>query len=116
MDANCFVCGSLNNTSTGKCTNVKCPRYKCSVMITVTDSSGSVLSGVTVSYSGGSATTNSSGQATFSKLAVGTYEITAVMTGYASATASVTAVAGASVSATIALTASTTTKDSTTSS
>jgi len=79
------------------------------VEITVTNSSGTAIEGVAVSYSGGSTTTDSSGQVTFSGLAAGTYEFTATESGYTSASVSVTAVAGSTVNATIALTVDTTT-------
>ncbi|MBP2655020.1 MAG: Carboxypeptidase regulatory-like domain [Firmicutes bacterium] len=79
------------------------------IELTVTESSGTALSGVTVSYSGGSGTTDSSGQVTFSGLTAGTYEFTAAESGYTSASVSVTAVTGSTVTGTIALTSDTTT-------
>ncbi|MBP2657165.1 MAG: Carboxypeptidase regulatory-like domain [Firmicutes bacterium] len=79
------------------------------VEITVTDSSGTAIEGATVSYSAGSATTDSSGQVTFSGLAAGTYEFTATESGYTSSSVSITAVAGSTVTATISLASDTTT-------
>ena len=65
---------------TGKVTNV---------------SNGAALSGATVSYSGGSTTTNTSGVYTFSSVAAGTYNFTASRSGYLSRTNSVAVANGA---------------------
>ncbi len=62
---------------------------------TVTDAGTSAaVSGVTVSYSGGSATTNGSGVYTLSGVASGTYTVTASKTGYTTQLASVTVTSG----------------------
>lgn len=63
---------------------------------TVTDSStGAAIAGATVSYSGGSTTTSSSGVYTLSSVAPGTYSVTASASGHNSATSSVTVTSGA---------------------
>lgn len=57
----------------------------------VTDSStGAAISGATVSYSGGSTTTDSSGGYTLNNVPAGTYNVTAAQSGYTSQTSSVT--------------------------
>lgn len=62
----------------------------------VTDSStGAAISGATVSYSGGSTTTDSSGSYTFCNVPAGTYNLTASQSGYNSQTGSVTVTAAA---------------------
>src|SRR5262249_58207802 len=62
----------------------------------VSDSStGAALAGATVSYSGGSTTTDSSGNYTLSNVAAGTVSVTASMTGFTSQTSSVTVSSGA---------------------
>lgn len=58
-------------------------------------SNGAALSGATVSYSGGSTTTNSSGVYTFSSVTAGTYNFTASANGYLSRAVSVSVTAGA---------------------
>jgi phosphatidylinositol-3-phosphatase len=57
-------------------------------------SSGAALSGATVSYSGGSAITDSGGNYTLNNVAPGTVMVTASMTGFTSKTASVTVTSG----------------------
>lgn len=60
-----------------------------SITVTVKDnSSNAVLSGVSVNYSGGSGSTNSSGVATFTNITFGTYSFTASKVGYYSNTGS----------------------------
>lgn len=67
-----------------------------SISGTVTDSvTTAALAGATVSYSGGSATTNSSGAYTLTGVSAGTYTVTASVTGFTSGSASVTVTAGA---------------------
>ena len=62
----------------------------------VTDSStGAAISGATVSYSGGSTTTDSSGSYSFSSVPAGSYTLTASQSGYNSQTGSVSVTAGA---------------------
>jgi len=63
---------------------------------TLTDAlTAAPIAGATVSYSGGSSTTNANGQYSLAGVPPGTYSLTASATGYASQTASVTASAGA---------------------
>ena len=72
----------------------------------VTDSStGAALSATTVSYSGGSATTDSNGNYTLSNVPAGTYNVTASHSGYNSATSSVTVTAATSSTLNFQLTA-----------
>jgi hypothetical protein len=105
MTTRCFLCKSTVDAS-GNCTNSKCPRYKKTrIELTVTNASGTALEGATVSYSGGSGTTNSSGQVIFSGLTAGTYDFTVEMSGYTGSTTSETITANAATTATIALTA-----------
>jgi hypothetical protein len=67
-----------------------------SISGTVTDSvTTTALAGATISYSGGSTTTNSSGAYALAGVLAGTYTVTASATGYTSGSASVTVVAGA---------------------
>jgi phosphatidylinositol-3-phosphatase len=62
----------------------------------VTNSStGAALAGATVSYSGGSTTTDSSGNYTLSNVPAGTVSVTASLTGFTSKTSSVTVTSGA---------------------
>src|SRR5262249_35833914 len=62
----------------------------------VSDSStGAALAGATVSYSGGSTTTDSSGNYTLSNVAAGTVSVTASINGFTSQTGSVTVSSGA---------------------
>ena len=62
----------------------------------VTNSStGAALAGATLSYSGGSTTTDSSGNYTLSNVPAGSVSITASLTGFASQTSSVTVSSGA---------------------
>jgi hypothetical protein len=71
---------------------------------TLTDGgTGSAISGATVSYSGGSATTNASGQYTLANVAPGTYTVTAAAAAYTSQSRSVTVAAGATVTANFSL-------------
>jgi Domain of unknown function (DUF1929)/Carboxypeptidase regulatory-like domain len=65
------VSGAGTGIITGKVTNI---------------SNGQALSGATVSYSGGSTTTNTSGIYTLGGVAGGTYNVTAARTGYLSRT------------------------------
>ncbi|HEX2327121.1 MAG TPA: carboxypeptidase regulatory-like domain-containing protein [Candidatus Angelobacter sp.] len=58
-------------------------------------STGAALSGATVSWSGGSTTSNASGVYTLSNVATGTQSITAVATGYLAHTLQTTVTAGA---------------------
>lgn len=68
-----------------------------SITGTVTDEgTAAPVSGVTVSYSGGTATTNGSGVYTLSGVAADTYTVTVTKTGYVTKTASVTVTAGQS--------------------
>jgi phosphatidylinositol-3-phosphatase len=61
----------------------------------VTDSStGAALAGATVSYSGGSTTTNSSGTYTLTSVAPGTYNVTASASGHSSVTSSASVTSG----------------------
>jgi len=72
---------------------------------TVTDGrTAAPLSGATVSYSGGTATTDSAGHYTLSNVVEGTYSLTGSATAYISKTASVTVGPGASVTQNFALT------------
>ncbi|HEY6968557.1 MAG TPA: carboxypeptidase regulatory-like domain-containing protein [Candidatus Angelobacter sp.] len=72
----------------------------------VTDAStGAALSGATVSYSGGSTTTDSNGNYTLSNVAAGTYSVTAAHSGYGSVTSSVTVTAATSSTLNFQLTA-----------
>lgn len=73
------------------------------VTITVTDNSGTVIEGATVTEGNSSLTTDSNGQVTFSGLNAGTYTFTAAKTGYTSASASATTVIGSTVTATITI-------------
>ncbi|MBP2657168.1 MAG: Carboxypeptidase regulatory-like domain [Firmicutes bacterium] len=81
--------------------------------ITVTDSSGNVLEGVTLAYTVNSiscdATTDSNGQATVEGLEAGTYTFNATLDGYTSNSVDVIVVAGSTVTGTITLTVETTT-------
>jgi phosphatidylinositol-3-phosphatase len=66
-----------------------------SISGTVTDSvTQAPISGATVSYSGGSTTTNGSGGYTMTNVAPGTYTVTASATGYTSQSAQVSVTAG----------------------
>jgi photosystem II stability/assembly factor-like uncharacterized protein len=58
-------------------------------------STNAAISGATVSFSGGSTTTNSSGFYQFTNVAAGTYNVTASHTGFFSSTQSATVTAGA---------------------
>jgi prepilin-type N-terminal cleavage/methylation domain-containing protein len=63
--------------------------------VTVTNDAGAAISGVTVTLtglSGGTGTTNSSGQVTFTNLIAGAYSVTATKSGYAEYTAQPVAV------------------------
>ncbi|HZQ51577.1 MAG TPA: carboxypeptidase regulatory-like domain-containing protein [Bryobacteraceae bacterium] len=73
---------------------------------TVTNSSGTAISGVTVSYSGGSASTAGNGSYTLSNVPVGTVSITATATGYQSSTQSAAVTAGATTTLNFTLSAS----------
>ena len=71
-----------NGAVTGKVTNI---------------STGGVIAGATVSWSGGSATTDTSGIYTLSNVPAGTQNITAAKTGYLSRTSAVNVTSGATV-------------------
>jgi len=71
-----------------------------------------VISGATVSYSGGSATTDSTGHYTLSNVSVGTYTVTTAASGFNSSSQSVTVTQNATSTANFALAASTTTTGS----
>ena len=60
---------------------------------------GNALSGATVNYSGGSATTDASGNYTLSNVPAGTYTVTASLTGYLSRSQSVTVTSGTTTTA-----------------
>jgi phosphatidylinositol-3-phosphatase len=71
----------------------------------VTNSStGAALAGATVSYSGGSTTTDSSGNYTLSNVPAGTVSVTASLTGFTSKTSSVTVTSGATSTLNFSLT------------
>ena len=55
---------------------------------------GAALSGTTVSYSGGSTTTDASGNYSFANVSAGTYSVTATHSGYLAKTSTVTVTAG----------------------
>ena len=75
----------------------------------VTDAAtGLAISGATVSYSAGSATTDSSGAYTLANVAAGGYSVTAAASGYASQTNSATVTAGAATTLNFQLAASNT--------
>lgn len=75
-----LAAGAATGTVTGKITNA---------------SSGAILSGATVSWSGGSTTTNTSGIYTLTNVTAGTQNITAIKTGYLSRTLAVGVTGGA---------------------
>jgi len=79
---------SGSGTVTGKVTNV---------------STGGAISGATVSYSGGSATSNTSGVYTLSNVPAGTYNMTAAHSGYLNRTLSVTVTANATTTTNFAI-------------
>jgi len=60
----------------------------------VSDSAGTGISGASVSYSGGSATTDTNGNYTLASVAPGTYSVTASAPGYNSSTSTVAVNAG----------------------
>lgn len=71
---------------------------------TVTDAgTASPISGATVSYSGGSATTNANGQYTIANVAAGTYTVTAAASAYGSQNRTITVAAGATATANFGL-------------
>jgi acid phosphatase len=72
-------------------------------------STGAALSGATVSYSGGSTTTNSSGNYTLSNVPAGSINVTATLTGFTSQTASVNVNSGATSTQNFALSPASTT-------
>ena len=65
----------------------------------VTDSSGAALAGVNVSYNGGSAITDTSGNYILAGVAAGSVTLTASLSGYRSNSAQVTVTAGTTVTA-----------------
>jgi phosphatidylinositol-3-phosphatase len=73
---------------TGKVTNV---------------STGGAIAGSTVTYSGGSATTDTNGNYILSNVAAGTYNVTATRTGYISETKSATVASGATTTLNFAM-------------
>ncbi|HEY2361369.1 MAG TPA: carboxypeptidase regulatory-like domain-containing protein, partial [Candidatus Angelobacter sp.] len=75
-----LAAGAAAGTVTGKITNA---------------SSGAIVSGATLSWSGGSTTTNTSGIYTLTNVTAGTQNITAVKTGYLSRTLAVGVTGGA---------------------
>jgi len=77
-----------SGTITGKVTNI---------------STGAALSGATVSYSGGSTTSNTTGMYTLSSVAAGTVKVTAARTGYLSRSSNVTATSNTTSTANFAL-------------
>ena len=85
-------------------------RQSGSVTITVTDTNSVKLAGATVNLTVGSATqtatTDSTGMATFTGIATGTYSFTATKTDYVTNSGSVTVSASTGGSATVALTSS----------
>jgi hypothetical protein len=66
-------------------------------------SSGALLSGATVSWSGGSTTTNTSGVYTLTNVTAGTQKVTASKSGYLSRTLSVNVTGGATATLNIAI-------------
>jgi hypothetical protein len=75
-----------------------------SITGTVTDAhTGLTLTGVTVSFSGGSTSTNAAGQYTFTGVTEGTYTVSATFGGYAGQTASVAVGPGAAMTQNVAL-------------
>jgi hypothetical protein len=79
-----------------------------SISGTVTDASnGTVLSGATVSYSGGSTTTATDGTYGLTNVVPGTYTLSASKTGYSNKSQSVTVASNANTTSNFALTAST---------
>jgi hypothetical protein len=70
----------------------------------VSSSTGGALAGATVSYSGGSAITDTSGSYALSNVPTGNVAITAALNGYQSSTQTVSVVANTSTSASFALT------------
>jgi hypothetical protein len=75
---------------------------------TVTNSSGTAISGATVSYSGGTASTGSNGSYTLANVPAGTVSVTASATGYQSSTLSVNVTAGVTTTQNFTLTATVT--------
>jgi hypothetical protein len=80
--------GTGTGTVTGKITNI---------------STGGAISGASVSWSGGSTTSNTSGIYTLSNVTAGTIAVTAFKTGYLSRTVNVTVNSGATTTANIAI-------------
>jgi hypothetical protein len=79
-----------------------------SISGTVTDASnGTALSGATVSYSGGSTSTDTSGNYSLTNVAPATYTVTASKTGYSNKSQSVTVTSGANTAANFQLIAGT---------
>jgi len=66
-------------------------------------STGGALSGATVSYSGGSATSDASGNYALSNVATGTYKVTAARTGFLSRSSNVTVTSNTTSTANFAL-------------
>jgi phosphatidylinositol-3-phosphatase len=66
-------------------------------------STGGAVSGATVSFSGGSTTTDSSGNYSFSNVAAGTYNITAIHSGYFALTKSANVSSGSSTTLNFAI-------------
>ena len=80
--------GPTTGSITGKVTNI---------------SNGAAISGATVSYSGGSATTDAGGNYSFASVVPGTYNVTASSSGFFNVTHSVTVSAGVSSTLNFAL-------------
>jgi phosphatidylinositol-3-phosphatase len=81
---------------TGAIATFKIGTQASSIGGTVTDAvSQAAIAGATVSYSGGSATTNGSGAYTLTNVVPGTYSVTASATGHTSQSAQVSVTAGA---------------------
>jgi hypothetical protein len=80
VTANFTLAAGTAGAITGKVTNI---------------SNGAILSGATVSWSGGSATTNTSGIYTLSNVTAGTQSITAAKSGYLARTSTVNVTSGA---------------------
>jgi hypothetical protein len=107
------------NTSTGTATVVAGSTTTKNFSLILTPTSGTItgavtdsvsqakLQGVTVSYSGGSATTDSTGRYTLTSVPAGSVVLTAASTGYTSTSKTTTVVAGSSTSVSFALTPST---------
>jgi hypothetical protein len=90
------------------------PPSLANLQVTVTTSSGTPISGASVTVGTQTLTTSSAGLATFQNLSPGTVTVTVSATGYQGASKSVTLTAGQTGTTTIALTTQTTTTTTTT--